>query len=414
MQLSKRSYFDFVFFGPFIRYGLVITALVAAVIVFFPGALHGMFRADEFMPHATCYLRNPKMILLHVSSDLAIGFSYVCISTTLGYLVYRASRDIPFHWMFLAFGLFIVTCGMTHFMEVWTVWKPLYWLAGYVKVICAAASVTTAIALFPLVPRIFALINSVKVSEQRRQQLQTAYGEMESFTYSVSHDLRAPLRAVLGMARVLEEDHGSKLDADAKAYLERIRAASDKMDGLIRDMLEYSKVTRADIALVPVSVRSALAEAKAALSADFEKSGAVLEESTPLPWVTGNARLLTQVLVNLLGNAIKFTRPGEKPRVTIAAQEYGNLVRIAVTDNGIGIAPEYQQQIFKMFERLHSASEYPGTGIGLAIAQKAMERMNGRVGLESASGEGSTFWIELPKAGDAQTARSDSAGASLF
>jgi signal transduction histidine kinase len=373
-----------------------------------------MFRADEFMPHATCYLRNPKMILLHVSSDLAIGFSYVCISTTLGYLVYRASRDIPFHWMFLAFGLFIVTCGMTHFMEVWTVWKPLYWLAGYVKVICAAASVTTAIALFPLVPRIFALINSVKVSEQRRQQLQTAYGEMESFTYSVSHDLRAPLRAVLGMARVLEEDHGSKLDADAKAYLERIRAASDKMDGLIRDMLEYSQVTRAEIALVPVSVRSALAEAKAALSADFEKSGAVLEESTPLPGVTGNARLLTQVLMNLIGNAIKFTRPGERPRVTIAAQEYGNLVRIAVTDNGIGIAPEYQQQIFKMFERLHSASEYPGTGIGLAIAQKATERMNGRVGVESASGEGSTFWIELPKAGDAQTARSDSAGASLF
>ena len=414
MQFSKRSYFNFVLFDPFIRYGLVITALVAAVIVFFPGALHGMFRADEFMPHATCYLRNPKMILLHVSSDLAIGFAYLCISTTLGYLVYRASRDIPFHWMFLAFGLFIVTCGMTHFMEVWTVWKPLYWLAGYVKVICAAASVTTAIALFPLVPRIFALINSVKVSEQRRQQLQTAYGEMESFTYSVSHDLRAPLRAVLGMARILEEEHGSKLDADAKAYLERIRAASDKMDGLIRDMLEYSKVTRAEIALVPVSVRSALAEAKAALSADFEKTGAVLEESTPLPGVTGNIRLLTQVLTNLIGNAIKFTKPGERPRVTIAAQEYGNLVRIAVTDNGIGIAPEYQQQIFKMFERLHSASEYPGTGIGLAIAQKAMERMNGRVGVESASGEGSTFWIELPKAGDAQTARSDSAGASLF
>ena len=109
MQFSKRSYFNFVFFDPFIRYGLVITALVAAVIVFFPGAQHGLFRADEFMPHATCYLRNPKMILLHVSSDLAIGFAYVCISTTLGYLVYRASRDIPFHWMFLAFGLFIVT-----------------------------------------------------------------------------------------------------------------------------------------------------------------------------------------------------------------------------------------------------------------------------------------------------------------
>src|SRR6185369_7531199 len=115
------------------RYGLIIAAGVGLTLCLFPNIVHGLFRSDEFMPHATCYLRNPQMILLHVSSDLVIGISYVCISTTLGYLVWKASRDIPFHWMFLAFGLFIVTCGFTHFMEVWTVWKPVYWLAGYVK-----------------------------------------------------------------------------------------------------------------------------------------------------------------------------------------------------------------------------------------------------------------------------------------
>src|SRR5882724_11896251 len=114
------------------------------------------------------------MIWLHVTSDLFIGLAYVSISSTLAYMVYRASRNIPFHWMFLAFGLFIVSCGFTHFMEVWTVWRPVYWLAGYVKVITAVASVVTAIALFPLVPKIFQLINAVKVSEDRRVKLVAA------------------------------------------------------------------------------------------------------------------------------------------------------------------------------------------------------------------------------------------------
>ena len=129
----------------FLRFGALILACTALVTLLFPDVVHGLFRGGQFMPHATCYLRNPQIILLHVSSDLMIGLAYVSISTTLAYLVYKASKDIPFHWMFLAFGLFIITCGFTHFMEVWTVWQAVYWLAGYVKLICAAASVTTAI-----------------------------------------------------------------------------------------------------------------------------------------------------------------------------------------------------------------------------------------------------------------------------
>src|SRR5215472_8844191 len=140
------------------RYGVVLAAGLAAVVLVSPGALRGLLRADQFMPHATCYLRNPGIIALHVTSDLLIGLAYVAISSTLGWLVYRSSQDIPFQWMFLAFGLFIITCGFTHFMEVWTVWHAVYWLAGWVKVVCALASVATAIALFRLVPRIFAFI----------------------------------------------------------------------------------------------------------------------------------------------------------------------------------------------------------------------------------------------------------------
>jgi signal transduction histidine kinase len=384
--------------NPFHRYGLLIGTFVLGVMLLSPGVLQGLLKPDEFMPHATCYLRNPRMIWLHVTSDLAIGIAYVCISTTLGYLVWKASKDIPFHWMFLAFGLFIVTCGLTHFMEVWTVWTPLYWLAGYVKVICAVASVTTALALFPLVPKVFALINSVKVSEQRGNQLQTAYGEMESFAYSVSHDLRAPLRGIQGMATALEEDHGPSLAPEGRAYLDKILQSSAKMDTLIRDMLEYSRVTRAQLDLEPTDVGASLSEAQANIAADVEKSRAVIKVQGPLPPVLANRRLLSQVFSNLLANAIKFVRPGVPPEVTISAEDLGNFIRIQVKDNGIGIAPEYQAKVFRMFERLHAPDEYPGTGIGLAIVQKGVERMNGKLGLQSTPGEGSSFWIDLPKA----------------
>lgn len=384
--------------NPFLKFGALILGCVLAVSVFFPGVLRNLFRADQFMPHATCYLRNPQIILLHVSSDLLIGLAYVSISTTLGYLVYKASKDIPFHWMFLAFGLFIITCGFTHFMEVWTVWQAVYWLAGYVKLICAAASVTTAVALYWLVPKVFALIAAVKVSEERKTKLETANSELEAFAYSVSHDLRAPLRAVQGMAIALQEDCGEKLAPDAREYLDRITTASRRMDGLIRDLLEYSRISRVEFELAPVDVRSVLTEAQSTAGTNQHPTAPEIQVQETIPPVVANRTLLTQVLANLLGNAVKFVAPGVRPQVQVTAREIGHSVRIHVQDNGIGIPLAHRDKIFRVFERLHSSEEYPGTGIGLAIVQKATLRMQGKLGFESAPGEGSCFWIELPKA----------------
>src|SRR5215472_16537933 len=167
MTLASFGPFRRVLANPAFRFGALIVS-IALVTAIFPAVVRQLFRSDQFMPYATCYLRNSRMICLHVASDVLIGLAYVSISATLAYLVRKASRDIPFHWMFLAFGLFIITCGFTHFMEAWTVWTPVYWLAGYVKLICAVVSVATAIALYPLVPKVFALIRAVRVSEQRR------------------------------------------------------------------------------------------------------------------------------------------------------------------------------------------------------------------------------------------------------
>src|SRR5258707_10948875 len=184
----------------FFRYGLAIAMAVAAGGLLFPDHVRRIFSADGFMPHSMCYMNDPRMVWLHVVSDMFIGLAYVCISSTLAYLVFRANRNIPFHWMFLAFGLFIVSCGFTHFMEVLTVWHPVYWLAGYVKVVTAVASVTTAAALFPLVPRIFRTIESVKVSEERRAEGAGGNRELEGFSSSILHDFRAPLRTMQRMA----------------------------------------------------------------------------------------------------------------------------------------------------------------------------------------------------------------------
>ncbi|HMJ90007.1 MAG TPA: hypothetical protein VK530_09335, partial [Candidatus Acidoferrum sp.] len=194
----------------FVRYAAFIFGAVLAGVIAFEVLDISVFQRFG-SPHAICYLASPKMIWLHVTSDALIGIAYVSISLTISFLVYRASEDIPFHWMFLAFGLFIVSCGFTHFMEVLVIWQPLYWLSGYVKVVTAAASVATAIALFSLVPKVFLLIDSVRKTELRRKKIETLNEELDAFTSSVAHDLRAPLRAIAGMSLALREDYGDSL-----------------------------------------------------------------------------------------------------------------------------------------------------------------------------------------------------------
>ena len=146
----------------------------AALALLFPGVWHSLLTANGFIPHGHCYLWRPGLVWLHVISDSLIALAYVMISATLAYLVYKTRQEIPFHWMFLAFGSFIVACGGTHAMEVWTLWRPLYWLSGALKVVTAIASVTTASVLPFLVPRALRLMETAKLSEERRSHLETA------------------------------------------------------------------------------------------------------------------------------------------------------------------------------------------------------------------------------------------------
>jgi len=232
---------------------------------------------------------------------------------------------------------------------------------------------------------------------ERTADLDATNRELESFSYSVSHDLRAPLRTMQGFAQALEEDYGARLASTGQEYVQRIVAAAQRMDILIQDLLAYSQLSRADMQLKPVGLAAAVKEALAQLNGEVRKTGAQIAVAPSLPEVMGHLPTLTQVIGNLLSNAIKFVPPDTTPSVRVWAEERGRRVRLWVEDNGIGISPAHQARIFRVFERLHGVETYPGTGIGLAIVHKGAERMGGEAGVESEISKGSRFWVELDK-----------------
>ncbi|HZE96884.1 MAG TPA: PAS domain S-box protein [Planctomycetota bacterium] len=234
--------------------------------------------------------------------------------------------------------------------------------------------------------------------KERTGQLTEALEEQEQFAYSVSHDLRAPLRAMSGFSQALYEDYASVLDGMGREYAKRIMDASERMDALIKDLLAYSRLSRAEIRLEKVDPGKLVADVLGQLEVERLERRAVVEVQEPLLPVKGNALTLTQVILNLVGNAFKFVGKDVAPRLRIRTEERGGRVRIWFEDNGIGILPTHQDRIFRIFERLNRQEHYPGTGIGLAMVRKAMSRMDGSCGVESDGLSGSRFWVDLEKA----------------
>jgi signal transduction histidine kinase len=249
----------------------------------------------------------------------------------------------------------------------------------------------------------------VEAARGLARQLTAAVQELEAFTYTVAHDLRGPLRAMGGLSDLLLEDCAARLDEEHKDYLRRIKDASARMDLLIRDLLAYSRLCRGEVKREPVDLSAVVDVVLEEMSSELAESGAKVEVAGPLPRVLGQTALLGQVLSNLVANAAKFVARGVEPRIRISAASRDGWVRLQVEDNGIGIAAEHYGRVFRIFERLHPQDAYPGTGVGLAIVQRAIDRMSGRVGVDSRVGEGSRFWIELPEAAPAlsQTKNAD-------
>ncbi|MBE9104653.1 CHASE3 domain-containing protein [Nostoc cf. edaphicum LEGE 07299] len=259
----------------------------------------------------------------------------------------------------------------------------------------------------------YALELEQRVAE-RTTQLQETNQELEAFTYTISHDLRAPLRTMQGFAQALQEDYTDKLDSVGQEYIQYITEGAVQMDTLIAELLAYSRLSRVQIQMQKVDLTNVVEEALKQLSKQVQEQLAQVTVAKPLPLVIAHRSTLVQIVTNLLSNAMKFVQPGIQPKVQIYAEEQQDSIQLSIVDNGIGIAPEHQERIFRVFERLHGVEIYPGTGIGLAIVRKGLERMGGRAGVESQLGTGSRFWIALPKAvlhsndtNDASTPHSD-------
>jgi two-component system, sensor histidine kinase and response regulator len=234
--------------------------------------------------------------------------------------------------------------------------------------------------------------NLERAVELRTEELARSNRELEEFAAVVAHDLRSPLLTISGYCQLLSEEYGERLDENAHDYLAQVVAAGARMNRLIEDILEYSRVGRSLKPLQPVDMQSVLAQATANLEGSIREHAAKIEIG-PMPTVAGDSTQLVQLFQNLIDNGIKFHRD-ETPSVGITASRIAAGWQFAVEDNGAGIAEEYFEQIFHTFRRLHGR-EYPGTGIGLAICKKIVERHGGRIWLVSTVDQGTTFYFTI-------------------
>jgi len=235
-----------------------------------------------------------------------------------------------------------------------------------------------------------------KTVAERTAALRETVRELEAFSYSISHDLRGPLRAMNNFAQMLRENYAAQLDDTGRDYLQRISASAGRLDKLVQEVLNYTRILRAEVPLTRIDMDQLVREILHSYP-DWQPPQVDIQIEGTLPPVLGHEGFLTQCVSNLLSNAVKFVAPGVRPRVRIWAEPRNTRVRINFQDNGVGVAPEDETRIFRMFERIHPAAEYEGTGIGLTIVRKAVERMRGRVNFESEPGQGTTFWLELRK-----------------
>ena len=394
--------------------------------------------ASNFMPHGHCYQWLPEIVWLHAVSDAIIGVSYYSIPILLGYFAHKR-RDLEFKWMFVLFGAFIMACGTTHLLEVWTIWNGTYRLTGVVKLATGFISAATAVLLMPLVPKALALPSPSMLREVNRsleeqiserketeealarrarelnvanQRLVEAERSKNEFFANISHEIRTPLTLILAPVESLLADASSSLTPEQERTLQTVHNNAVRLLQMITGILDFSRleagkmeVEREKVDLVALA-QSALAD----FSPLLEHKGleTVFASEPERMSVETDRYLVERMLFNLLSNAVKFTPEGGKVTVLLKYEE--GQVRMSVMDTGIGIAEEDLQDLFRKFRQINgdATRRFEGSGIGLALVREFAALLGGTVSVQSKPGEGSTFTVTLP-AGLQEPNPSDSA-----
>jgi signal transduction histidine kinase len=321
----------------------------------------------------------------------------------------RASGELDAALLVIAIGLAVVVAVLAVVLRR-TAIRPVHVLAGEARRVAdgdfshevaqtgpreirgLAADVNTM--RLRILQELSAVQEANEALAEHAEELQRSNAELEQFAYVASHDLQEPLRKVTSFCQLLQRRYAGQLDERADQYIEFAVDGAKRMQVLINDLLAFSRVGRTGSELTTVACDTALANAKANLAAQIEQTGAVIE-AAPLPTVQAQLTLLSAVFQNLLGNALKF-RGDQPPRILVAAERDGAYWSFSVTDNGIGIDPQYADRVFLIFQRLHDKAAYPGTGIGLAMCRKIVEYFGGRIWLDAGVADGTRFSFTLP------------------
>ncbi len=364
---------------------LVATGLSAAALLMMPSAIRSIL-STNFLPHAYCYLNDRQLIALHVGSDTAIWLSYLAISATLVYLVRRTRREIPFSWMFLAFGLFIVACGFTHFMDVIVLWKPVYWLAGDVKLVTALASVVTAIALPGLVPQVHAMLGSARLSEERRSQLEKTNQELQRLT---AHIINVQDEERRRIARELHDSVGQYLAAikmSCGVAMEESKA--NRSTKVLEESLNLIDRCTSEVRTMSYLLHPPLLEEMGLSSAIpwlvdgfTQRSGIAvrLEMPSDLPRLSHAVELvLFRVLQESLTNIHRHSR-SQSATISISCDESG--IRMSIEDAGVGFATD--------------GNGAKTTGVGIAGMRERVRELRGELHITS-SAAGTRPEVRLP------------------
>ena len=392
------------------RIGIIIACALALFLIWMK--LFPLLVANYgFSPHGDCFLWNQKLLILFVGSDTSIGLSYIVISATLAYLVAKVRQSLPFQWVFLAFGTFIVACGGTHFLDVWTLWVPIYWLAGTVKLLTAIASIITAVMLPFMLPSMFVLIATANSAEGKKRQLEQAHQELEglykqskeldqlktSFFANMSHELRTPLTLILAPVKSLLAQE--TFTNHQQQTLQVIERNADLLLRRINSLLDIAKVEAGKMGLTYTQIDLVLLaqESAAYFKALAEQQQILVSIEAPLSVLADvDQEKLEQVFSNLFSNAFKFTPFGGQIRCTIFSE--GEWGIITLQDTGPGIPPELRQQIFKRFQQGSSELSWQtaGTGLGLAVVKEFVKLHGGTIEADEAPGGGARFTLRVP------------------